>query len=92
MLYYCIFARMNSADVAKVRDLLSQSKNCVIVPHKNPDGDAIGSSLGLYHFLKGKGIHTKVIVPNDYPKFLKWIPGNDSIFNFEKQNSQSLKK
>ena len=81
---------MNSADVAKVRDLLSQSKNCVIVPHKNPDGDAIGSSLGLYHFLKGKGIHTKVIVPNDYPKFLKWIPGNDSIFNFEKQNSQSL--
>ena len=83
---------MNSADVAKVRDLLSQSKNCVIVPHKNPDGDAIGSSLGLYHFLKGKGIQTKVIVPNDYPKFLKWIPGNDSIFNFEKQNSQSLKE
>ena len=76
MLYYRIFARMNSADVVKVRELLSQCNNIIIVPHKNPDGDAIGSSLALFHFLKILGKDSQVIVPNDYPKFLKWMPGN----------------
>lgn len=89
MLYYRIFARMNSADVAKVRELLSQSNNILIVPHKNPDGDAIGSSLGLFYFLKTLGKISQIIVPNDYPKFLKWMPGNETILNFERQNSQS---
>ena len=90
MLYYRIFARMNSADVAKVRELLSQSNNIVIIPHKNPDGDAIGSTLGLHHFLKSMGKTSQVIVPNDYPKFLKWMPGHKTILNFERQHSQSL--
>ncbi|MEO0572990.1 MAG: bifunctional oligoribonuclease/PAP phosphatase NrnA [Bacteroidota bacterium] len=81
---------MNSADVAEVRELLSHSNNILIVPHKNPDGDAIGSSLGLFHFLKMLGKNSQVIVPNDYPKFLKWMPGNETILNFERQNSQSL--
>ncbi len=90
MLYYCIFARMNSADVAKVRELLSKYNNIIIVPHKNPDGDAIGSALGLFHFLKALGKSSQIIVPNDYPKFLKWIPGNETILNFERQNSQSI--
>jgi phosphoesterase RecJ-like protein len=87
---YLIFARMNSADVAKVRELLSQSNNIVIVPHKNPDGDAIGSTLGLRFFLQQLGKSAQVIVPNDYPKFLKWMPGNDTILNFERQNSQAM--
>jgi len=90
MLYYRIFARMNSADVAKVRELLSQSNNIVIIPHKNPDGDAIGSTLGLHHFLKSMKKTSQVIVPNDYPKFLKWMPGHKTILNFERQHSQSL--
>ncbi len=87
---YLIFARMNSTDVAKVRELLSQSNHIVIVPHKNPDGDAIGSTLGLHFFLKQLGKQSQVIVPNDYPKFLKWMPGNENILNFERQNSQAL--
>lgn len=81
---------MNSADVAKVRELLSQSTHIVIVPHKNPDGDAIGATLALYHFLKIIGKEAQVIVPNDYPKFLKWMPGNNTILNFERQHAQAL--
>ena len=70
---------MNKQDISSIKQLLSSNKKIVIVPHKNPDGDAIGSSLGLYHYLL-KGNHdVHVIVPNDYPSFLKWIPGNDSI-------------
>lgn len=61
-------------DLAQIKDLISTKKNIVIVTHYNPDGDAIGSSLGLKHFLANQGISAEVIVPNDFPKFLKWMP------------------
>lgn len=54
--------------------LLTPENNIVILTHYNPDGDAIGSTLGLKHFLKAKGVSAQVIVPNDFPKFLKWMP------------------
>lgn len=76
---------MNKQDITSIKQLLSTKKKIVIVPHKNPDGDAIGSTLGLYHYLL-KGLHqVQVIVPNDYPHFLKWIPGNDSILKHDSQ-------
>ncbi|NHF61161.1 bifunctional oligoribonuclease/PAP phosphatase NrnA [Flavobacteriaceae bacterium TP-CH-4] len=80
---------MNFEDINAVKKLLSESRNIVIVPHKNPDGDAIGSTLGLWFYLKSKGHNASVIVPNDFPKFLKWMPGNDHILIFEKHNTQS---
>jgi len=66
---------------------LSQAKNIVIVPHKGPDGDAMGSTLGLMHFLKDKGHKVNVIAPNDYPRFLKWLPGNDEVIIYEKDKT-----
>ena len=51
----------------------------MIITHYNPDGDAIGSSLGLKHFLKNLGVDATVIVPNDFPKFLKWMPKQKKI-------------
>ena len=48
--------------------------NIVIVSHVNPDGDAIGSSLALYLFQKRLGLNPKVVIPNDYPGFLSWMP------------------
>ena len=66
---------MNTTSILEVKKLLSTSKKVVIVPHKNPDGDAMGSTLGLCHFLKKLGHTAIVIAPNDYPSFLKWIPG-----------------
>ncbi|KPE49489.1 DHH family phosphoesterase [Chryseobacterium indologenes] len=62
------------AELLEINTLLTPEKKIVILTHYNPDGDAIGSSLGLKHFLKAKGIHAEVIVPNDFPKFLKWMP------------------
>lgn len=76
---------MNTQDISNIKQLLSVSKKIVIVPHKNPDGDAIGSTLGLYHYLL-KGNHkVTVITPNDYPSFLKWIPGEKSILKHDSQ-------
>ncbi|WP_282018494.1 DHH family phosphoesterase [Salegentibacter mishustinae] len=68
---------------------LSQARNIVIVPHKGPDGDAIGSSLGLMHFLKNKGHNVDVIAPNEYPRFLKWLPGNDQVMIYEKDKTRA---
>lgn len=68
---------------AEVRELLSKPQKIAILTHQNPDGDAIGSSLGLWHFLKGMGqTDVTVITPNDYPDFLHWMPGNDSVMVF----------
>ena len=87
-----IFARMNFEDIQRIKEWLSQPQQIVIVPHKNPDGDAIGSTLALWHFFRNKGQDATVIVPNDYPKFLKWMPGNERILNFERENSQCKSK
>ena len=74
---------MNKKDLAKVKQLLSSPKKIVIVSHKNPDGDAIGSSLGLYHFLVKLDHNVSIVMPNDYPDFLKWMPGQNIIKDFE---------
>ncbi|MDD7886704.1 bifunctional oligoribonuclease/PAP phosphatase NrnA [Flavivirga sp. 57AJ16] len=76
---------MNRQDITSIKQLLSSKKKMVIVSHKNPDGDAIGSTLGLYHYLIKGNHQVNVIVPNDYPTFLKWIPGNDIILKHDSQ-------
>ena len=67
----------------QLQTILETPISIVIVPHKNPDGDAIGSTLALYHFLKSKGHQAVVIAPNDYPEFLKWMPGQETVLNYE---------
>lgn len=64
----------STQDLAQIQELITTKKNIVIIAHFNPDGDAIGSSLGLKHFFAKQGIEAEIIVPNDFPKFLKWMP------------------
>lgn len=80
---------MIKAQITEIKALLSSPKNIVIVPHRNPDGDAMGSTLGLYHYLKGYNHNATVIAPNDYPDFLKWLPGDDTVIKFESQQEES---
>ena len=75
---------MNSTNLSNTINLLQSNKTIAIVGHKNPDGDAVGSCLGLFHFLKNRGFNVTVVMPNDFPEFLKWLPGCDTIINFEK--------
>jgi phosphoesterase RecJ-like protein len=76
---------MTKEVILEINQLLSQPKKVVIVPHKNPDGDAIGSTLGLCHYLNSKGHSAVVIAPNDYPQFLKWLPGNNQALIYESE-------
>lgn len=80
---------MNKAQIKELKAVLSQAQNIVIVPHKNPDGDAMGSTLALYHYLTEQGHDAKVIAPNDYPEFLKWLPGDDSVIVFENDQNKA---
>ena len=75
-----------------VERLLASPKKIVFVGHKNPDGDAIGSCLGLCFFLKNLGHETTVIMPNDFPDFLKWLPGVENIIVHEKDTASSTQK
>lgn len=65
-------------------NFITQYKRVAIVSHVNPDGDAIGSSLAFYYFLLKFGIDAKIIIPNDYPEFLAWMPGIEDIFLYDK--------
>ncbi|MGI4751784.1 MAG: DHH family phosphoesterase [Janthinobacterium lividum] len=66
-------------NLAELKEILAQPKNIVITTHHKPDGDALGSSLGLWHYLKQKHHHVQVITPTDYPDFLSWMPGNSEV-------------
>lgn len=68
--------------VKQLREELSSSKKIVITTHHKPDGDAMGSSLGLYHFLCSIGHEVHVVTPTDYPYFLHWMPGHEEVIDF----------
>lgn len=80
---------MTEDDIIAIRSLISSPKKIVVVPHKNPDGDAMGSCLGLYHYLKKHGQEVTVIAPNDYPEFLKWMPADDLSLKYELEKDHS---
>lgn len=82
---------MIDSRILEITAELAKAENIVIVPHKGPDGDAIGASLGLLHFLKAKGHNAHVIAPNDYPHFLKWLPGNEEVIIYEQAKTEAEK-
>lgn len=74
-----------------IKQLLELPKKVVIVPHQNPDGDAVGAALGLSIFLQKLGNQVTVVSPNDYPKFLKWMPESDKVIQFEQHFKKATK-
>ena len=78
-------------DLASLTELLDQPRKIVITTHHKPDGDAMGSSLGLYNYLIQQGHHAKVITPTDYPDFLNWMPGNGEVIIYTENTELSAK-
>jgi phosphoesterase RecJ-like protein len=77
--------KIDNNKIHKLKAIIEEGDDFVIVTHELPDGDAIGSSLALYHYLNTfdkKSI--TVIVPNEYPSFLRWLPGAAEIVEFNK--------
>ena len=62
-----------------IQEKLRKPRQIVITTHFKPDGDALGSSLALYHWLNNQGHNVNVVVPSDFPYFLDWLPGRERI-------------
>ena len=66
-----------------IEEILKKSKKIVITTHQSPDGDAIGSSLALFGYLVKKGFDVSVVVPDNFPKFLKWMEGAENVHVYD---------
>jgi phosphoesterase RecJ-like protein len=78
--------------IKRFEDLVKGSaKSIVIVPHTNPDGDAMGSVLGLWRVLSNAGYQVKVVSPTKYPEFYHWMDGHDEVINFSHHPKQSAR-
>jgi len=75
--------------LSELKKLLATPQKIVITTHHKPDGDAMGSSLGLYAYLIQKGHHVKVITPTDYPYFLHWLPNNADVIIYTDAKEQA---
>lgn len=76
-------------NIHELKAQLASPKDIVIISHRNPDGDAIGSSLGLYHYLLGQGHAVHVILPSEYPDAFLWMPGIQNIIVFDSDQERT---
>ena len=75
---------MTSDQLAQMDQLISTAQSVLVVCHKSPDGDAIGSSLGMAEYLRLRGKDVTVVVPDQYPDFLHWLPNSEKIVRYDK--------
>ncbi|MDD5571426.1 MAG: DHH family phosphoesterase [Bacteroidales bacterium] len=76
-------------EIEVIKKKLPSAKNIAILCHVHPDGDTIGSALALFHYFKSKGKNVNVISPNDYHKFLDWMPESDKISVYSKSKNKN---
>lgn len=77
--------------LSELKTLLETPKKIFITTHRKPDGDALGSSLALYHYLLKKGHEPVVVSPTDYGIFLHWMPGNPAVIIWDEEKELSQK-
>lgn len=75
----------------ELSELLESSDNILLISHINPDGDAIGSQLALYHYLRSKGKSVSMMCPNNLQEFLKWMEGSEDINVFIRHRKRCIK-
>ncbi len=81
---------MTEQELLKLKEILDTPQKVAIIMHKSPDADAIGSSLGVSHFLKKLKHKVTVLSPNVFPDFLNWMPGAKSIITYDKKPKEAV--
>lgn len=89
MIITTISPLIDQKSVDNTMSLIKQSDNIVITTHLSPDGDAMGSTLALYHYLKKLNKEAVVIIPNAFPYYLKWLKGSKEVVNYEHQSDKA---
>ena len=82
---------MKKEEILAIQNLLATPKKIAIIPHRSPDGDAMGSTLALYHFLLKLKHQPIVISPNDFPNFLAWLPSAETVLIYENDKENCTK-
>jgi len=84
--------RLDKEIIKRFEQLIKDSsKSIVLVPHTNPDGDAMGSVLGLWRVLCNAGFNVKIVSPTKYPEFYHWMDGHEQVINFSHHPKQSAR-
>ena len=79
---------LNEAQLSQLEQLITTADNILITCHKSPDGDAIGSCLGWADYLRTRGKEVTVIVPDQFPDFLMWLPNTEKIVRYDKHKEK----
>jgi phosphoesterase RecJ-like protein len=79
---------MTESECSTLRSLITDATSIVICCHQNPDGDALGSSLGWAEYLRTLNKESVVIVPDMFPDFLQWLPNTEKIIRYDKHAEQ----
>lgn len=66
-----------------VKQVVEKGNRFVVLAHKNPDGDAVGSTLAMCHYLRSIGKDAVAVLPNTFPAFLAWVPGADTVMFYD---------
>ncbi len=75
-------------EVTLLRQLVAESTNIVLCCHMHPDGDALGSCLGWAEYLRSEGKEPVIMVPDQYPDYLMWLPNTEKIIRYDKHTEQ----
>ena len=78
-------------ELAEIKKYIENGSKIAITTHTNPDGDAIGSSLAIYHYLKRLGATVTAVVPNKFPGFLHWLNSSQDMVVFESDAKEAKK-
>ncbi len=73
----------------QIHEYIQNANKIAIFTHQSPDGDAMGSSLAIYHFVTSFGKNAQVIVPNAFPDFLAWLPGAKDVLLYDSQKEKA---
>ena len=79
---------LNEAQLSQLDQLIISADTILITCHKSPDGDAIGSCLGWAEYLRSRGKDPTVIVPDQFPDFLMWLPNTEKIVRYDKHKEK----
>ena len=80
---------LNNDQLEQLKTLIAESQNIIITCHQNADGDALGSCLGWAEYLKTQGKEPTIIVPDQYPDYLHWLPNTEKIVRYDKHREQA---
>ena len=79
---------MNEDQLVQMNQLISNANNILITCHKSPDGDAIGATLAWAEYLTSIGKEPTMIVPDQFPDFLTWLPNRQKIVRYDKHREK----